>query len=162
MPPPRVARRALIRRRFVTLFTSASVQGKAPSKRAGRSQSYTAFAGGYQSGLRRGIQAVKGILVYSFTMSLTAEEVLHIARLARIALTPSDVDRFAAQLSGILDQFAALAAVDTEGLEPTDHPLPLSNVMRADAVAESLTQSEAMANAPEAEDGFFRVRAVLE
>ena len=95
-------------------------------------------------------------------MSLTAEEVLHIARLARIALTPSDVDRFAAQLSGILDQFAALAAVDTEGLEPTAHPLPLSNVMRADAVAESLTQSEAMANAPEAEDGFFRVRAVLE
>ena len=95
-------------------------------------------------------------------MSLTAEEVLHIARLARIALIPSDVDRFAAQLSGILDQFAALAAVDTEGLEPTDHPLPLSNVMRADAVAESLTQSEAMANAPEAEDGFFRVRAVLE
>ena len=95
-------------------------------------------------------------------MSLTAEEVLHIARLARIALTPADVERFAAQLSGILDQFAALAAVDTEGLEPTAHPLPLSNVMRADAVAESLTQSEAMANAPEAEDGFFRVRAVLE
>ena len=94
-------------------------------------------------------------------MSLTPDEVLHIARLARIALTPADVDRFAAQLSGILEHFAALAAVDTEGLEPTAHPLPLSNVMRADVTA-SLTQSETISNAPEAEDGFFRVRAVLE
>ncbi|MEO6045623.1 MAG: Asp-tRNA(Asn)/Glu-tRNA(Gln) amidotransferase subunit GatC [Tepidiformaceae bacterium] len=95
-------------------------------------------------------------------MSLTPDEVLHIARLARIALTPADVDRFAAQLSGILEHFAALAAVDTEGLEPTAHPLPLSNVMRADVVTASLTQSETISNAPEAEDGFFRVRAVLE
>ena len=95
-------------------------------------------------------------------MSLTPEEVLHIARLARIALTPADVDRFAAQLSGILDHFAALAAVSAEGLEPTAHPLPLSNVMRADVVTESLTQGDVMANAPEAEEGFFRVRAVLE
>ena len=95
-------------------------------------------------------------------MSLSPEEVLHIARLARIALTPADVDRLTAQLSAILDHFAALAAVDTEGLEPTAHPLPLTNVMRADVVTASLTLGEAMANAPEAEDGFFRVRAVLE
>lgn len=95
-------------------------------------------------------------------MSLSPEEVLHIARLARVALSPADVDRFAAQLSGILDHFAALAAVDTEGLEPTAHPLPLTNVMRADVVTASLTLGEAIANAPEAEDGFFRVRAVLE
>ena len=95
-------------------------------------------------------------------MSLSPEEVLHIARLARIALTPADVDRLTAQLSAILDHFAALAAVDTEGLDPTAHPLPLTNVMRADVVTASLTQGEAMANAPEAEDGFFRVRAVLE
>lgn len=95
-------------------------------------------------------------------MSLSPEEVLHIARLARIALTPADVDRLTAQLSAILDHFAALAAVDTEGLDPTAHPLPLTNVMRADVVTASLTRGEAMANAPEAEDGFFRVRAVLE
>lgn len=100
--------------------------------------------------------------MYPFGMSLTPDEVLHIARLARIALTPADVDRFAAQLSGILEHFAALSAVDTEGLEPTAHPLPLSNVMRADVVTASLTQSETISNAPEAEDGFFRVRAVLE
>lgn len=95
-------------------------------------------------------------------MALTSEEVLHIAHLARISLTDAEVERFTAQLSGILENFAALAAVDTEGLEPTAHPLPLSNVMRADIVAPSLQQSEALANAPEQEDGFFRVRAVLE
>ncbi len=95
-------------------------------------------------------------------MALTSDEVLHIARLARIALSEADVQRFTAQLSGILDHFAALAAVDTEGVEPTAHPLPLSNVMRADKVAPSLAQSEALANAPDKEDGFFRVRAVLE
>lgn len=95
-------------------------------------------------------------------MALTSEEVLHIARLARIALSDADVQRFTAQLSSILDHFAALAAVDTEGLEPTAHPLPLFNVMRADLVAPSLPQDAALANAPDHEDGFFRVRAVLE
>lgn len=95
-------------------------------------------------------------------MALTSEEVLHIARLARIALTADDVQRFTAQLSGILDHFAALSAVDTENVEPTAHPLPLSNVMRADLVAPSLSQADALANAPLAEDGYMRVRAVLE
>ena len=95
-------------------------------------------------------------------MALTSEEVLHIARLARIALSDADVQRFTAQLSSILDHFAALAAVDTEGLEPTAHPLPLFNVMRADLVAPSLPPDAALANAPDHEDGFFRVRAVLE
>lgn len=95
-------------------------------------------------------------------MALTSEEVLHIARLARIALTADDVQRFTAQLSGILDHFAALSAVDTENVEPTAHPLLLSNVMRADLVAPSLSQADALANAPLAEDGYMRVRAVLE
>jgi len=95
-------------------------------------------------------------------MALTSAEVLHIARLARIALSPADVERFTAQLSGILDHFAALAAVDTKGVEPTAHPLPLSNVMRDDLVASSLPQAEVLANAPRTEDGYFRVRAVLE
>lgn len=95
-------------------------------------------------------------------MALTSEEVLHIARLARIALSDDDVQRFTAQLSGILDHFEALAAVDTEGLEPTAHPLPLSNIMREDEVKPSLPQSEAIANAPLTEDGYIRVRAVLE
>ncbi len=95
-------------------------------------------------------------------MALTPEEVLHIARLARVSVTDEEVIRFAAQLSGILDHFAALAAVDTTGIEPTAHPLPLANVMRADEPGPSLTQAEALANAPAQEDGYVRVRAVLE
>ena len=95
-------------------------------------------------------------------MALTREEVLHIARLARISLSEADVERFTAQLSGILEHFAALAAVDTEGVEPTAHPLPLANVMRADEVTPSLIAAEALANAPATEDGYIRVRAVLE
>lgn len=95
-------------------------------------------------------------------MALSPEQVQHIARLARIAVDESDVERFAAQLSDILDHFTALSAVDTEGVEPTAHPLPLGNVMRADEVHPSLPQEEVLANAPEAEDGYFRVRAVLE
>src|SRR3970282_2007621 len=75
-------------------------------------------------------------------MALTSEEVLHIARLARIALSDADVKRFTAHPPGILDPFAALAAVDTGGVEPTAHPLPLSNVMRDDLVAPSLPQAE--------------------
>ncbi|MCK9520865.1 MAG: Asp-tRNA(Asn)/Glu-tRNA(Gln) amidotransferase subunit GatC [Dehalococcoidia bacterium] len=95
-------------------------------------------------------------------MSLTPDDVLHIARLARIAMTGDDVQRFATQLSGILDHFEALSAVPTDDVEPTAHPLPLSNVMRADEVAPSLSPEEVLANAPEREDNYFRVRAVLE
>ena len=95
-------------------------------------------------------------------MALTEAEVLHIAHLARIALSPEEVQSFTAQLSGILDHFAALAAVPTDGIEPTAHPLPLSNVMRADVVEPSLPVAAVLANAPEKEDGYLRVRAVLE
>lgn len=95
-------------------------------------------------------------------MSLSPDDVLHIAQLARIELSEADVRRFAQQLSGILDHFAALSAVDTEGVEPTAHPLPLSNVMRADEVAPSLAPEDALANAPVRDHDYLRVRAVLE
>lgn len=95
-------------------------------------------------------------------MALTPEEVLHIARLARMKLDDASVTRLSQQLSGILEHFSALAALPTEGIEPTAHPLPLGNIMRADEVEPSLSQAAILANAPEQEDGFFRVRAVLE
>ncbi len=95
-------------------------------------------------------------------MSLTPDDVLHIARLARIAMSGDDVQRFATQLSTILDHFDALAAVPTDDVEPTAYPLPLSNVMRDDEVAPSLPPDEVLANAPDREDDYFRVRAVLE
>ncbi len=95
-------------------------------------------------------------------MALTTDDVRHIARLARVGLTDADVERYAAQLTVILDHFDALSRVPTDGLEPTAQPLPLYNVMRADEVSPSLPQNVALKNAPEEEDGYFRVRAVLE
>lgn len=95
-------------------------------------------------------------------MALTPEEVLHIARLARMKLDDASVTRLSQQLSGILEHFSALAALPTDDVEPTAHPLPLGNIMRADDVEPSLSQAAILANAPEQEDGLFRVRAVLE
>jgi len=95
-------------------------------------------------------------------MSLSREQVLHIAKLARIALTPDEVERFREQLSSILDHFALLSEVPTEDVEPTAHPLPLRNVMREDVVQPSMPREDVLLNAPEQEEGMFRVRAVLE
>ncbi len=95
-------------------------------------------------------------------MALTREEVLHIARLARVGLSEEDVAKFQEQLSDILDHFQTLQALDTEGVEPTSHPLPLESVMRADEARPSLAREDVLANAPLADEGAFRVRAVLE
>lgn len=95
-------------------------------------------------------------------MALTPHEVLHIARLARMSLDDASVARLSQQLSGILDHFSALAALDTEGVEPTAHPLPLGNIMRADDVQPSLPREAILANAPDSDEGMFKVRAVLE
>jgi aspartyl-tRNA(Asn)/glutamyl-tRNA(Gln) amidotransferase subunit C len=95
-------------------------------------------------------------------MALSREEVLHIAQLARVGLSEEDVARFREQLSDVLDHFETLKALDTEGVEPTAYPLALESVMRSDEVRPSLPRDEVLANAPRAEDGAFRVRAVLE
>lgn len=95
-------------------------------------------------------------------MSLTRDEVLHIARLARVGMSEEDVAHFQEQLSQILDYFEVLRRVDTEDVPPTSHTLPLENVMRDDVVEPSSPREDVLRNAPLEEDGFFRVRAVLE
>lgn len=95
-------------------------------------------------------------------MKLTREEVLHIARLARLGVADEDVERFAEQLSNILENFEILKQVDTTDVPPTAQSISLQNVMRDDAVRPSLTPEEVLANAPQKEDDFFKVRAVLE
>ena len=95
-------------------------------------------------------------------MGLTREEVLHIARLARVGLDEAEVATFQEQLSEILDHFQTLGQVDTEDVPPTSHPLPLESVMRPDEVRPSLPRDEVLANAPLAEGGALRVKAVLE
>jgi aspartyl-tRNA(Asn)/glutamyl-tRNA(Gln) amidotransferase subunit C len=95
-------------------------------------------------------------------VSLTREEVLHIARLARIGLSEEDVSKFQTQLSDILRHFETLAEVRTDDVPPTSHPLPLESVMRDDVAGPSLPRDQLLANAPIAEDGALRVKAVLE
>lgn len=95
-------------------------------------------------------------------MSLTPEQVRHIARLARLGLTDADVVKFSTQLSEILEYFERLQAVDTGDVPPTAYPLDLHNVMRADEPGPSLDVEETLANAPQREGELFRVRAVFE
>lgn len=95
-------------------------------------------------------------------MSISREEVLHIAKLARVGVTDEDVERFRGQLSHILENFQILQLVDTEGVAPTAQPIPLQDVTRPDKVAPSLSPNEVLANAPQPEGEFLRVKAVLE
>jgi len=95
-------------------------------------------------------------------MKLTREDVLHIALLARLGLTETEVERFREQLSNILENFEILQQVDTTDIPPTAQSITLQNVVRDDEVAGSLPQVEILANAPQKEGSFFRVRAVLE
>ncbi len=95
-------------------------------------------------------------------MKLSREEVLHIAALARLGLTEAEVDRMSEQLSNILENFEALKKVDTEGVPPTAQSIALQSVVRNDEVAPSLSPDEVLANAPQKQDDFFKVRHVLE
>jgi aspartyl-tRNA(Asn)/glutamyl-tRNA(Gln) amidotransferase subunit C len=95
-------------------------------------------------------------------MKLEREAVLHIAKLARVELSDQEIDTFSEQLSEIIGHFDVLNTVDTEGVEPTAHTLPLRNVMAEDASRPSLPQDEVLAMAPNTDDGYLRVRAVLE
>jgi len=95
-------------------------------------------------------------------MKLSREEVQHIALLARLGLTETEVDRFREQLSNILENFEVLQQVDTKDIPPTAQSIALQNVTKDDEVAASLPQSQILANAPRKDGDFFRVRAVLE
>jgi len=95
-------------------------------------------------------------------MKLSREEVLHIARLARLGLTDAEVNKLSQQLSKILESFEVLQQVDTSGVPPTAQPNTLQNVLKEDKIKPSLSQGEVLANAPYRDNEFFRVRAVLE
>lgn len=95
-------------------------------------------------------------------MKLSREEVLRIALLARLGLNETEVARLSEQLSDILENFEILQQVDTSDIPPTAQSIALQNVVSDDEVASSLPQSQVLANAPQKEKNFFRVRAVLE
>jgi aspartyl-tRNA(Asn)/glutamyl-tRNA(Gln) amidotransferase subunit C len=95
-------------------------------------------------------------------MKLTREEVLHIARLARIALTEEEITRLSGQLSSLLENFQVLQEVNTDNVPPTSQSVELRSVMREDVILPSLSPDDVLSNAPRREDEYFRVRAVLE
>ena len=95
------------------------------------------------------------------TERISTDDVAHVARLARLELRPDELESFTAQLGAVLDHAADLASLDLDGVEPTAHPLPLSNVLRSDEVGPTLDPDEVLAAAPAVEDGQFRVPPVL-
>jgi aspartyl-tRNA(Asn)/glutamyl-tRNA(Gln) amidotransferase subunit C len=88
---------------------------------------------------------------------ITRDQVLHVATLARLALSEEEVERLGGQLDAILDAVSKVSELDLDDVPPTSHPLDLVNVLADDEPAPSLPRELALKNAPEAEDGFFRV-----
>jgi aspartyl-tRNA(Asn)/glutamyl-tRNA(Gln) amidotransferase subunit C len=84
------------------------------------------------------------------------EQVLHVAKLARLRLSDEEVERMVGELSGILDHVDRIGNLDLEGVEPTSHVVALDNVLRADEPRPSLPRDVALASAPEPQDGAFR------
>ena len=93
---------------------------------------------------------------------ITMKEVDDVARLARLALSDEEKERMRRELDGILSYIDKLRALDTEGVPPTSHAVPMTNVMREDEPEPSLPQSEMLANAPDRSGEFFRVPRIIE
>lgn len=95
-------------------------------------------------------------------MSISLENVRHVAKLSRLNLTSAEEELMTEQLNAILHYAEKLNELDTDDVEPTTHVLHVSNVLREDEVCPSLTLEQVMHNAPEEEDGQFKVPAILE
>ena len=95
-------------------------------------------------------------------LKITRAEVEHVARLARLELTEDEKERMTAQLDAILGYMDKLNALDTSQVEPTTTVIPMVSVMRDDVVRPSLDREEALANAPDRADAFFRVPRIIE
>lgn len=95
-------------------------------------------------------------------MSITIQDVEHVAKLARLDLSEAEKETFTGQLNAILKYAEKLNELDTTSVEPTSHAMPLVNVMREDKSRPSWPMDKVMLNAPDEEDGQFKVPAVLE
>ncbi len=92
---------------------------------------------------------------------ISAAVVVKVSRLARLDVTPDEVQRITTQMAGMLEHFADIDALDLSDIEPMTQPYPLSNVFREDVVVTGLDREEVLANAPAAEDGRFRVPPIV-
>lgn len=95
-------------------------------------------------------------------MKISREEVLHVAHLARLSMDEAEVATFAEQIGGILEYVEKLSGIDTSGVVPTAHAVEMANAFRSDKTTRHLENDDALANAPEAEDGHFIVPKVIE
>jgi len=95
-------------------------------------------------------------------MKITMKDVVHVAGLARLQFKDDELEAMTAQLNGILDSFDKLQTVDTTGIEPSTHAVDVSNAFRDDKALPSLAPAAALANAPEAEAGCFKVPRIIE
>ncbi|MFZ3208518.1 MAG: Asp-tRNA(Asn)/Glu-tRNA(Gln) amidotransferase subunit GatC [Geobacteraceae bacterium] len=95
-------------------------------------------------------------------MKITGAEVKHVARLARLKLSEEEVETFTGQMGAILAYIEKLNELDTDGIAPTAHAVPMENAFREDMERPSIGAGQALANAPERVDGFFRVPKVIE
>jgi aspartyl-tRNA(Asn)/glutamyl-tRNA(Gln) amidotransferase subunit C len=94
--------------------------------------------------------------------AISRADVAHLARLARLAMSDAELDEMAGQLDVILGAVGRVGEVAADDIPPTSHAVPLTNVLRPDLPAPSLTAAEALAAAPAAEDGRFRVPRILD
>ena len=94
-------------------------------------------------------------------MKITKEEVLYVARLARLDLDKGEIDKFAGQIDEILGYIEKLNQVDTRGIKPTSHAISLTNAFRDDVQREHLDRERALDNAPDQEEGQFVVPKVV-
>ncbi|AKE41004.1 aspartyl/glutamyl-tRNA amidotransferase subunit C [Corynebacterium kutscheri] len=92
---------------------------------------------------------------------ISRDEVAHLAKLARLALSDDELDRFAEQIDGIIGNVSAVQNVDTKGVEPMSHPHAITTSMRADVVEQILTPQQALDQAPAVEDQRFVVPQIL-
>ena len=95
-------------------------------------------------------------------MKITCEDVANVALLSRLEFSESELETFTGQLDAILEYADVLNKLNVDSVEPTAHVLPLKNVMRADEAKPSLPRELALVNAPEQEDGYFKVPKIME
>jgi aspartyl-tRNA(Asn)/glutamyl-tRNA(Gln) amidotransferase subunit C len=93
--------------------------------------------------------------------AISRDEVAHLARLSRLALSEAELDQFAGQLDSILNHVKTVAEVAADDVPPTANPNPVTNVTRPDVIVPSLTPEQALSGAPAAEEGRFQVPQIL-
>jgi aspartyl-tRNA(Asn)/glutamyl-tRNA(Gln) amidotransferase subunit C len=125
--------------------------------RAHRCNEFGWMRGNHWFALRRRTPTMPGM-----SDRISRDDVAHVARLARLALTDTELDRFTGQLAAVLEHARDVEALDVADVEPMMHPYPLVNVLRDDVVTATVDRDEVLAAGPSTEDGRFRVPPILD